>query len=528
MSNKKKWTDEEIDQLFKAMSDQDHYGGQSAWNSVEKALDDVVKPKAINLKPWIVSLLFLLVSTTTYFYFKQKATPESLKKQSESVANSSKKTEIEKSDSSINYPIGPSETAKAGENPISPNKSGEGNQNIVSHTAIDKSSKRTNNLKNKYIHTSISLESSNTSITQSNEPRKQFLNTNTGRKSETYEMEKQTISARPNVYSESINNEKRNELKSDSPLFPNHETPVIKSKFKPQKSKENGVAFQSKHLLSNNGVEYTATSDLDSKTSSIQREDVQTYASRSEFSKLEIDRLEQKTFSNEKISFTFSEKIKVPQIPEKSMTQDPIVKFWPKPGLSLKLGYSPDLSTVNKVSLDQWGSNYLVGLNYRINQRWSVSTGYIRSVKYYSASPEDYVWPWANTYSPMKQINAICRMVDIPVNFRYDFKTKVSSRFFVSSGLTSYYMKNETYNYIYINDKDPAIKNRSWGGKTGFYPVGVLNLSAGIEKKIGKRASILFEPFSKVPITQVGFFKIKLSSFGFMGSVLVPLSKKID
>lgn len=195
-----------------------------------------------------------------------------------------------------------------------------------------------------------------------------------------------------------------------------------------------------------------------------------------------------------------------------------------KKGLYFRVGISPDLSLVTADELAKLGSNSAILAEYRINRQWSIQSGVIRSMKYYGAYPESYAWPY-NWPSPPKliDINATCKMLDVPINIRYDFNPKPLSRWFISAGATSYIMLNEKYVYNYENPTDPKIKWKTWEGKSGTYYLGVLNFSLGYEYQLFRKLSIQAEPFFKMPIARVGFGNVRLSSLGLLVSAKYPI-----
>lgn len=195
-------------------------------------------------------------------------------------------------------------------------------------------------------------------------------------------------------------------------------------------------------------------------------------------------------------------------------------------GLNIRLGVSPDFSIVTIDEKARLGSNWAALLEYRFNNRLSVHSGVIRSMKYYNSYPDSYEWPDNWPQPPVLiDINATCKMLDIPLNVRYDITQKPNSRLFVSAGSTSYIMLKEKYIYNYENQSDPKIKWRNWEGKTGPYNFSVLNFSFGYEHQIFRRLSLQAEPFVKVPIGKVGFGKVNLSTIGIFISAKYPLAK---
>ncbi|MBA4850907.1 hypothetical protein [Emticicia sp. BO119] len=192
-------------------------------------------------------------------------------------------------------------------------------------------------------------------------------------------------------------------------------------------------------------------------------------------------------------------------------------------GLNIRLALSPDLSFIPSNKIFKVGSNWAAILEYRFNNRFSIQTGVIRSMKYYGALPSQYEWNvyWAMP-SPLKDIDAKCKMLDIPLNVRYDLSQKTNSRWFVGGGFTSYIMLKEEYRYNYENPADPNIKRTSWEGKTGGYPFSVLNLSMGYERQFLRRLTFQAEPFYKAPLGKVGYGKVRLATAGVFFSVKYP------
>lgn len=196
-----------------------------------------------------------------------------------------------------------------------------------------------------------------------------------------------------------------------------------------------------------------------------------------------------------------------------------------KKGLYFRFGVSPDISLVTMDELTKFGNNLAFLVEYRFNNRLSIQGGVLRSMKYYDAYPDSYEWPYSWGSMPkMTDINATCKMLDIPLNIRYDISQKKLSRWFVSAGATSYIMLNEKYVYNYENPADPKIKWKNWEGKTGPYYLGVLNFSMGYEYQLFHKLSVQAEPFFKLPITHVGFGQVNLSTLGLLVSAKYPIS----
>jgi hypothetical protein len=191
-------------------------------------------------------------------------------------------------------------------------------------------------------------------------------------------------------------------------------------------------------------------------------------------------------------------------------------------GLAVRFAYSPDFSTVNS-GFFKIGNNSAFLVEYRFNNRFVIQSGVIKSVKKYSANPADYKWPeqWGQTPNSLTDITATCDMLDIPLNLRFDISQKPNQRLFVTAGATSYLMLNELYEYGYYGSSGALLS--SWEGKTGFYAFSVLNFAAGFEKSISRKISLQVEPFVKLPVRDLGFGKVRLTTLGVFASAKIKL-----
>lgn len=199
-------------------------------------------------------------------------------------------------------------------------------------------------------------------------------------------------------------------------------------------------------------------------------------------------------------------------------------------GLSVRFGVSPDLSSIGLDNFSRPGTNIGAFLEYRLASRWSVQTGLIQSTKIYQAYPDEYVAPtgaWGGYVKP-NDIDGRCNMFDIPLNVRYDFSVKpkkadsrLTNRWFVSTGVTSYIIKQEQYHYNYpahtYNQRTDSTAS------TGGYGLSNLNVSVGYERALSRRLSWQIEPFIKMPLRGVGLFNVNLLSTGAFFSLRLKL-----
>ncbi len=115
-------------------------------------------------------------------------------------------------------------------------------------------------------------------------------------------------------------------------------------------------------------------------------------------------------------------------------------------GLYAGVGAGLDVTTIKfqKVNNIGYTTNLIVG--YRFNNNWSLESGLMWDSKKYYSSGEYY-----NPKEPippdyhLHYLDGICDMFEIPLNVKYDFRSRQLSGFFVTAGLSSYIMKKESY-----------------------------------------------------------------------------------
>lgn len=184
-------------------------------------------------------------------------------------------------------------------------------------------------------------------------------------------------------------------------------------------------------------------------------------------------------------------------------------------GISIAFVAGADMSTVKFKYGNNTGINIGILGGYHFNKNWSVHTGIIYTQKNYKLNGADYHPPahyWTQ-YVPLETVDGNCHMWEVPVLGRYTFNSKSNHTFFVSGGLSSYFMTSEHYNYNYKLAGTPV--TRSWTNDSStHYILSILDLSVGFQRNIGKKLSWQLEPYARIPLSGVGFGKIELSSFG--------------
>ncbi len=191
---------------------------------------------------------------------------------------------------------------------------------------------------------------------------------------------------------------------------------------------------------------------------------------------------------------------------------------------SMQIGVlvAPDFSSVNSMSGDRPGSTIGLTADYQFAHRWYVGSGLLVSRKNYAAAPQDFHAP-KDYYSrnlmtdDINYVKGSFDMLEVPLNLRYDFSVTGNTLFFASAGLSSYLLTRENCNYYYqpyqpfFNRQD--IKGIHYDNHPD-YLLSALNLSVGVEMGVSNSLSVIVAPYVKVPVRNIGFGQVELSSVG--------------
>ncbi|GAB3913860.1 hypothetical protein GCM10028803_58420 [Larkinella knui] len=206
----------------------------------------------------------------------------------------------------------------------------------------------------------------------------------------------------------------------------------------------------------------------------------------------------------------------------------PVIGF---PALSVRFVAAPDLNFVG--SSPKAAKDFAAGIlvEYRFLRRLTLQSGVIRSVKKYTAPASEYTIPDSvakHWYGPhYESVGAVCTVLDIPLNLRYDVFLNDRRRWFINAGVSSYIMQKETYVYNYAPGSKPypQPKYQGWDGNTGLHPWSHFNFSLGYERNFRsdgplRRFSWQVEPFLKnARRSTLGYGKIRLTSAGVFFSL---------
>lgn len=187
-----------------------------------------------------------------------------------------------------------------------------------------------------------------------------------------------------------------------------------------------------------------------------------------------------------------------------------------RPAYRLVVGVlgAPAVSAVRTAQTARLSGDLGLTLEYRLTPRLRVRAGLIRSVKRYRAPSADYhvpaAWQW---FTADYDVNANCRITEIPLDLRYDVLSRPTYTVFTSLGINSLLMRDERYSYDWLMNGQTFTKAAQVVNGSN-HVLSVLNLSVGVERPLGSRWSVQAEPFWQLPLGGVGAGQVRLSSAG--------------
>ncbi|MGN6267629.1 MAG: hypothetical protein ACTHM5_18260 [Ginsengibacter sp.] len=187
----------------------------------------------------------------------------------------------------------------------------------------------------------------------------------------------------------------------------------------------------------------------------------------------------------------------------------------------ISISAGPDISAVNINNLGRTELVYGAGVGYIVNKRWSLRAGFYVAKKGYGAKSSDYHPParfW-NYYPDLTSIDANCKVYEVPLLVNYNFSRNAKHHWFVSAGVASYFMKKEDYDYISKSPSGQISYNNYTIRNENQHYFSSLKLSAGYEKKLSSKISLTTEPYLNLPLTGIGYGKVKLYSAGILFSL---------
>jgi len=179
------------------------------------------------------------------------------------------------------------------------------------------------------------------------------------------------------------------------------------------------------------------------------------------------------------------------------------------------IGYGPDFSAVGLDNFVSPGSRVKFDLEYSFSPTFQVGSGVGLVSNKYEAYGDEYNVParyWRN--GPIAdEAYGVCKMIDIPINIRYNILRRGKHLAFASAGTSTYFLTKEEYHFEYYGNSPDSPDY--WGtDETSVYPFSIINISAGYEYLFKSHGSFQVEPYIKIPLGEVGWGNVELYTIG--------------
>lgn len=177
-----------------------------------------------------------------------------------------------------------------------------------------------------------------------------------------------------------------------------------------------------------------------------------------------------------------------------------------------------DVSTIKLQRINKTGYGFNLMVGYRFSKHVSAESGLGWSLKnYYSIGKYfDIKKTGLSADSKVVYTNGNCNMLEVPVAVKYDFGESKNHSFFTKAGISSYFMKKESYAYrVYhgTNVADAYDATRSYKNSCSDL-FSVADFSVGYQLRLNKATTLRVEPYLKVPLRGIGIAKLPITSTG--------------
>lgn len=191
---------------------------------------------------------------------------------------------------------------------------------------------------------------------------------------------------------------------------------------------------------------------------------------------------------------------------------------------------APDFSSTGSGEMSTPGQAFGVMIGYRLFSRFTISSGVLRSSKQYEGYGADYkppagYWEYRTNGVVPAEIKGRCSIIEVPVIVQYDVRQSARARLFISGGVSSYFMRSESYDYFFDEPNEGA--DQRWAtSEPSSYAFKVGHFSAAYELRIKGGLSVGIEPYIKIPFQGIGWANISLYTTGAYVNVRYYFSKK--
>ncbi|MBB2146631.1 outer membrane beta-barrel protein [Pedobacter sp. LMG 31464] len=202
------------------------------------------------------------------------------------------------------------------------------------------------------------------------------------------------------------------------------------------------------------------------------------------------------------------------------------IKIKRKIPFSLAISVGPDFNSTNSIVGGKSSLALGVGVGVGLTKKLSVQTGLIYGSKNYTANGYNYTFNNPNIAATITQINAACKVLEIPLRASYNISDNQKRSIELNAGLSSYLMLKE--NYVFKYTAASGRKDRiSEKINENQHFLSVIDLSATYNIKLkNKKLGFGIEPYVKIPLSGIGEGNVPLKSSGVSLKLRYDFNKK--
>lgn len=193
--------------------------------------------------------------------------------------------------------------------------------------------------------------------------------------------------------------------------------------------------------------------------------------------------------------------------------------------LSLAINFAPDLNGVEQFQSNKISYSVGAGLIYNISNKLSIEAGAAYGRKSYQTGFSSFR-PASYRMFQVKanMVSSGFDVMDIQLNLAYTLLKKGKSSFGVGAGISSYLMLDEQYSFTYSNIYARGLSSFNTGYQNNHF-LGIANLNFSFKRNLSNNVKLAFNPYLKLPLTDLGYGNIRLRSAGVSVGIITNLNK---
>jgi hypothetical protein len=180
-------------------------------------------------------------------------------------------------------------------------------------------------------------------------------------------------------------------------------------------------------------------------------------------------------------------------------------------GILFGIVTGPEWNQVKGQGVTKAGFDFGVMTGYRFNKKSSLEVGILFAKKFYYSSGAYF-----NLKMPGKDVKSLegsSTIIEVPIKFKYDFLTTKNSSLFASAGAISYFLTNETNDYILLVNGAEMNMTSSYTEGSRYFAA-ALNVSIGYERYFNHSIALRIEPYAQIPLKGIGVGTMEVLSTG--------------